>query len=71
MKTTLILACAGKGSRVGLNKNKLLVKVKIESGDGSLVFKDFKLSEIKVKRANRIEDEDTSKEEREMKDLLD
>lgn len=27
MKTTLILACAGKGSRVGYNKNKLLVKV--------------------------------------------
>ena len=27
MKTTLILACAGKGSRVGYDKNKLLVKV--------------------------------------------
>ncbi|MBE5750035.1 MAG: 2-C-methyl-D-erythritol 2,4-cyclodiphosphate synthase [Clostridiales bacterium] len=27
MKTTLILACAGKGARVGYDKNKLLVKV--------------------------------------------
>ena len=33
MKTTLILACAGKGSRAGFNKNKLLVKT-----DGTPVF---------------------------------
>ncbi|MBE5741760.1 MAG: stage 0 sporulation protein [Clostridiales bacterium] len=61
----------GKATVISNNMLKLLVKVKIENGDGSLIFKDFNLSDIKVKRANRIEDEDTSKEEKEMKDLLD
>jgi cell fate regulator YaaT (PSP1 superfamily) len=61
----------GKATVISNNMLKLIVKVKIESGDGSLIFKDFNLSEIKVKKANKIEDEDTSKEEREMKDLLD
>ena len=61
----------GKATVISNNMLKLLVKVKIENNDGSLIFKDFKLSEIKVKKANRIEDEDTSREEREMRDLLD
>ena len=60
----------GKATVISNNMLKLLVKVKIESGDGSLVFKDFKLSEIKVKKANKIEDVDDSGS-KEIADLID
>ena len=62
----------GKATVISNNMLKLTVKVKIESGDGSLIFKDFKLSEIKVKKANKLEDVDSaSSEDGDIKDLLD
>ena len=62
----------GKATVISNNMLKLLVKVKMESNDGSLVYKDFKLNEIKVKKANKTEDvEETSQEEKAMKEILD
>ena len=62
----------GKATVISNNMLKLLVKVKMESNDGSLVYKDFKLNEIKVKKANKPEDvEETSQEEKAMKEILD
>ena len=62
----------GKAIVISNNMLKLLVKVKMETSDGSLVYKDFKLSDVKVKKANKLEDvEDTSQDAKAMKDLLD
>ncbi|MBR1867245.1 MAG: stage 0 sporulation family protein [Clostridia bacterium] len=62
----------GKATVIANNMLKLLVRVKIEGSDGSLVFKEFKLSDVKVKKANKMEDvEETAQEEKEMKELLD
>ena len=61
----------GKATVISNNMLKLLVKVKIESGDGTLVYKDFKLSEVKVKKANKIEDVDDSSDDNGLKDILD
>ena len=62
----------GKAIVISNNMLKLLVKVKMETSDGSLVYKDFKLSDVKVKKANKLEDvEETSQDEKAMKDLLD
>lgn len=51
----------GKGVVISNNMLKFLVKVKIEKGDGSLLFKEFPLSDLKLTKTNR--DEDISKEE--------
>ncbi len=62
----------GKAVVISNNMLKLLVKVKMETSDGSLVYKDFKLSDVKVKKANKLEDvEETSQDAKAMKDLLD
>ncbi len=62
----------GKAIVISNNMLKLLVKVKMETSDGSLVYKDFKLSDVKVKKANKLEDvEETSQDAKAMKDLLD
>lgn len=62
----------GKAIVISNNMLKLLVKVKMETTDGSLVYKDFKLSDVKVKKANKLEDVDeTSQDAKAMKDLLD
>ena len=62
----------GKAIVISNNMLKLLVKVKMETTDGSLVYKDFKLSDVKVKKANKLEDVDeTSQDEKAVKDLLD
>ncbi len=46
----------GKATVVSNNMLLFTVRVKIDSNDGSLVFKEFPLSDIKVKKANRVED---------------
>ena len=62
----------GKAVVMGNNMLKLLVRTKLETTDGSLVYKEYKLSDIKVKKANRMEDlAETAQEEKAMKDLLD
>ncbi len=62
----------GKATVIANNMLKLLVRVKIEGSDGSLTYKEFKLSDVKVKKANKLEDvEETAQEEKEMKELLD
>ncbi len=62
----------GKAIVISNNMLKLLVKVKMETTDGSLVYKDFKLSDVKVKKANKLEDVDeTSQDAKAVKDLLD
>ncbi|MBQ4098549.1 MAG: stage 0 sporulation family protein [Clostridia bacterium] len=66
-----VITPEGKATVISNNMLKLLVKVKIESGDGSLAFKDFKLSEIKVKKANKIEEVDDAENSKEIADLLD
>lgn len=55
----------GKGIVIGNNMLKFLVKVKIESGDGSLLYKEFPLSDIKFKKGNAPEEVKLSKEEQE------
>ena len=62
----------GKAIVISNNMLKLLVKVKMDTTDGSLVYKDFKLSDVKVKKANKLEDVDeTSQDAKAVKDLLD
>lgn len=62
----------GKAIVISNNMLKLLVKVKMETTDGSLVYKDFKLSDVKVKKANKLEDvNETSQDAKAVKDLLD
>ena len=51
-----VITPEGKATVISNNMLKLLVKVKIENGDGSLIFKDFKLCDVKVKKTNKIED---------------
>ena len=62
----------GKATVISNNMLKLTVKVKFEAQDGSLTYKDFNLSDIKVKKANRIEDvEENEQDEKAIKELLD
>lgn len=54
----------GRGIVISNNMLKFLVKVKIEKSDGSLVYKEFPLADIKITKANREEDvEVVSKDE--------
>ena len=52
----------GKGTVISANMLTYIVKVKIEAKDGSLMYKDFKLDELKGVKAN-TEDEKLTKEE--------
>ena len=55
----------GKGMVIGNNMLKFMVKVKIENGDGSLMYKEFPLADVKFKRGNAPEDVKLTKEEQE------
>ncbi|HBK01478.1 MAG TPA: stage 0 sporulation protein [Clostridiales bacterium] len=55
----------GKGMVIGNNMLKFTVKVKIENGDGSLIYKEFPLADIKFKRGNAPDDVQLTKEEQE------
>ena len=62
----------GKASVVANNMLKMLVRVKFEAKDGSISYKEYKLSDLKIKRTNSAADVDeTSAEEKEMRDILD
>ena len=59
----------GKGVVISNNMLKLLVKVKITKGDGSEVYKDFALKDIRFDKTQNDVKEDEDLEE--LKDLLD
>lgn len=59
----------GKGTVVSENMLKLIVRVKIESKDGSAVYKDFPLDKISFKAGKKEEPDDTV--DKELKKLLD
>ena len=59
----------GKGTVVSENMLKLIVKVKIESKDGSVVYKDFPLEKISFKGVKKEETDDV--DDKELKKLLD
>ncbi len=62
----------GKATVVSNNMLKFIVKVKTSNSDGSFVYKDFPLSDIKFKKNNSKDDDQPSQEElKEIKDLLD
>lgn len=62
----------GKATVVTNNMLTLIVTTKKQSGDGGFTYKDYKLSEIKVKRPNKIEDIKTdADDEKELKEILD
>ncbi len=61
----------GKATVVSNNMLKMLVKTKFEASDGSLSYKEYNLSDIKVKNANNIADIDDSADDSEIKELLD
>jgi cell fate regulator YaaT (PSP1 superfamily) len=60
----------GKGIVISNNMLKLLVKVKVENSDGSLVYKEFPLDKIKVIKANKDDDSDDNVND-EIKEILD
>ncbi len=68
---SLVITDEGKGTVISNNMLKFLVKVKIEKGDGSLVYKEFPLDKIKVTKTNKEEDIDkiTDEEEKKLKDI--
>ena len=70
---SIVITEEGKGTVISNNMLKYLVKVKIEKGDGSLVYKEFPRDSIKITKANREEDiEKMSKEEaKNLKDIED
>ena len=55
----------GKGTVISVNMLTYNVKVKIESKDGSVVYKDFKLEQLKSIKAN-TDDEKLTKDELEI-----
>ena len=57
-----VITADGKGTVISANMLTYNVKVKIEAKDGSLMYKDFKLEELKGIKAN-TEDEKLTKEE--------
>ncbi len=59
----------GKGTVVSENMLKLIVRVKIESKDGSVVYKDFPLDKISFKGGKKEEPDDVV--DKELKKLLD
>jgi len=60
----------GKGLVISNNMLKLLVRVKVENSDGSLVYKEFPLDSVKLLKANKADDNDDAINE-EIKEILD
>ena len=61
----------GKATVVAVNMLKLLVTVKTEEKDGNYTYKTYDLKDIRVKKANKIEELDNSADDKEIKELLD
>ena len=61
----------GKGTVVAINMLKMLVTVKTEEKDGDFTYKTYDLKDIKVKKANKIEELDNSADDKEIKSLED
>lgn len=61
----------GKAIVVTNNMLTMVVTTKRQAQDGGFTYKEYKLSEIKVKRPNRLEEVKDSAEEKALKDLLD
>lgn len=61
----------GNGTVIANNMLTLSVKVKIDKGEGALIYKDFPLSEVTFSRSNRADADDklTPEEQAELKDL--
>lgn len=61
----------GKAIVVTNNMLIMVVTTKRQAQDGGFTYKEYKLSEIKVKRPNRLEEVKDGAEEKALKDLLD
>lgn len=61
----------GKAIVVTNNMLTMVVTTKRQAQDGGFTYKEYKLSEIKVKRPNKLEEVKDSAEEKALKDLLD
>ncbi len=61
----------GKAIVVTNNMLTMVVTTKRQAQDGGFTYKEYKLSEIKVKRTNRLEEVKDGAEEKALKDLLD
>ena len=61
----------GKAIVVTNNMLTMVVTTKRQAQDGGFTYKEYKLSEIKVKRPNKLEEVKDGAEEKELKDLLD
>lgn len=61
----------GKAIVVTNNMLTMVVTTKKQAQDGGFTYKEYKLSEIKVKRPNRLEEVKDGAEEKALKDLLD
>ena len=62
----------GKATVVTNNMLTMVVTTKRQAQDGGFTYKEYKLSEIKVKRPNRLEEvKDSAADEKALKDLLD
>lgn len=61
----------GKAIVVTNNMLTMVVTTKRQAQDGGFTYKEYKLSEIKVKRPNRLEEVKDGTEEKALKDLLD
>lgn len=61
----------GQGMVVTNNMINLTVKVKIDKGDGDLIYKDFPLSELKFNKNNRADDDEklSAEEQARLKEL--
>lgn len=56
----------GKATVISNNMLKLLVKTKVVAPDGTPIYREYPLSDVKVKRPNKIEDISESQEEKEL-----
>ncbi|MCD8309338.1 MAG: stage 0 sporulation family protein [Clostridia bacterium] len=65
-----VITPEGAGSVVNVNMLKMEVKVKIVKGD-AMIYRDFKLDDIKFKKHNKPEREEREELDEEMKKLLD
>lgn len=61
----------GKAIVVTNNMLTMVVTTKRQAQDGGFTYKEYKLSEIKVKRPNRLEEVKDGAEEKALKDILD
>lgn len=64
-----VITDEGKATVIGNNMLKLTTRVKIEGADGTIKFKDFNVSEVKITKANREEDIENGKEDEAIKSL--